>query len=92
MRVLEAGSGKKWGLKPEGLDLHITGVDTDGEAMRIRQETLHDLDTAIVADLRDVELPIAEFDVVYCSYVLEHVQVPNEYSIAWWPRSGPEVG
>ena len=92
IRVLEAGCGQKWGLKPEGLDLHITGVDTDAEAMRIRQETVKDLQTAIVGDLRDVELPAGEFDVVYCSYVLEHVEARSRSSIGCSLPSGRAAG
>lgn len=73
VRVLEAGCGSKWGLVPSGVDLHITGIDLDPEALRIRQETRGDLQVAIVADLHDVDLPESAFDVAYCSYVLEHV-------------------
>jgi SAM-dependent methyltransferase len=72
--VLEAGCGQKWTLKPEGLNLHITGVDMDAEAMRIRQQEQGDLEAAIVGDIRDVDLPAGKFDVVYCSFVLEHVE------------------
>lgn len=73
LRVLEAGCGKRWLLRPDGVALHITGVDTDAAALRIRREQQHDLDSEIVGDLRSVPLPEAAFDVVYCSYVLEHV-------------------
>jgi 2-polyprenyl-3-methyl-5-hydroxy-6-metoxy-1,4-benzoquinol methylase len=73
VHVLEAGCGQKWGLQPHGVDLHITGVDMDADAMRIRQERQGDLNVAIVGDLRTVALPAEQFDVVYCSYVLEHV-------------------
>lgn len=73
LRVLEAGCGQRWTLALEGRQLHITGVDTDAEAMRIRRERHGDLDVEMVADLRDVQLPDAAFDVVYCSFLLEHV-------------------
>lgn len=71
--VLEAGCGQRWSLAIEGRQLHITGVDTDAEAMRIRREKHGDLDVELVADLRDVQLPQAAFDVIYCSFLLEHV-------------------
>lgn len=74
LRVLEAGCGQKWGISVAGVPLHITGVDTDAEAMRIRREQQADLDEEIVGDLRSVELPAAAYDVTYCSYVLEHVE------------------
>jgi len=73
VRVLEAGCGQQWPIDVEGVELHITGVDTDAEAMRIRAAEHGDIDEEIVADLRTVELPEASFDVVYCSFVLEHV-------------------
>lgn len=78
LRVLEAGCGQRWPLEIEGRALQITGVDTDAEAMRIRREKHADLDVELVADLRDVELPAAAFDVVYCSFVLEHVEGASE--------------
>lgn len=73
LRVLEAGCGQRWTLALQGRQLHITGVDTDAEAMRLRREKYADLDVELVADLRDVDLPAGAFDVVYCSFVLEHV-------------------
>jgi SAM-dependent methyltransferase len=74
VRVPEAGCGNHWGLCPEGVELSITGVDLDAEAMRLRQLNYGDLDEMIVGDLRDVDLPVGYFDVVYCSYVLEDVE------------------
>lgn len=73
LRVLEAGCGQQWPLEVGDIALHITGVDLDAEAMRIRRELHDDLDVEIVGDLRTVALPDASFDVVYCSFVLEHI-------------------
>lgn len=73
IRILEAGCGQHWPLKISGVRVHITGVDTDADAMRIRRAAHADLDAEIVGDLRSVELPRAAFDVSYCSFVLEHV-------------------
>jgi SAM-dependent methyltransferase len=74
LRVLEAGCGQKWPIQLPGVELHITGVDFDAEALRIRKERQQDLDEAIVGDLRTVELPAGYFDVAYCAFVLEHVE------------------
>lgn len=73
IRLLEAGCGHHWWLKVDGTPLHITGVDTDAAALRLRREQTGDLDEEILGDLRTVELPPNSFDVVYCSFVLEHV-------------------
>jgi SAM-dependent methyltransferase len=73
IRVLEAGCGQRWPIEIDGVEFHLTGVDTDAEAMRIRKESQGDLDVEIVGDLRTVELPTEAYDVVYCSYVLEHI-------------------
>jgi SAM-dependent methyltransferase len=73
LAVLEAGCGQKWGLDLGGMDLHITGVDLDEESMRIRRDNEGDLDEAIVGDLRTVDLGDRRFDLVYSSFVLEHV-------------------
>lgn len=73
VRLLEAGCGHHWWLRPEGVELRITGVDADPDALRIRREDHGDLDEEILGDLRTVELPKESFDVAYCSYVLEHV-------------------
>lgn len=73
LRVLEAGCGQRWPLDTDGVELHITGVDLDAEAMRIRRDLHGDLDIEIVGDLRTVDLPPASFDAVYCSFVLEHI-------------------
>lgn len=73
IRVLEAGCGKQWPYRPDNIALHITGVDTDPEALRIRREVRGDLDAEVLGDLRSVSLTPGSFDLVYCSYVLEHV-------------------
>lgn len=73
IRILEAGCGQHWTLDLGDVPLHITGVDSDREALRIRRETYNDLDEEIHGDLRSVNLPKASFDLVYCSFVLEHV-------------------
>lgn len=89
LRILEAGCGKRWPIDLEGLPHHLTGVDTDVEALRVRRETRGDLDEEIVADLREVELAAEAYDLIYCSYVLEHVAgaelVLDRFTIALRP-------
>jgi SAM-dependent methyltransferase len=73
LRILEAGCGRRWYLNLEGIDFHLAGVDLNSEALRIRIEQVGDLDEAIVGDLREVTLEPELYDVIYCSFVLEHV-------------------
>jgi SAM-dependent methyltransferase len=69
VRILEAGCGRQWGLKLS-VPYTLTGIDLDRDALAART----DLDQAIVGDLTTAEFPPRSFDVVYCSFVLEHVK------------------
>ena len=51
----------------------LTGVDIDKHALEHRKSAEKDLDDAIVADLRSVDLPSNAYDVIYNAYVLEHI-------------------
>lgn len=70
LAILEAGCGRRWPLKLEGVRYRLTGVDLDEKALRSRR----DLDEAIVGDLRSLDLGDRQFDVIYNSFVLEHVR------------------
>jgi SAM-dependent methyltransferase len=74
VRLLEAGCGQRWDIDVPDVTLRITGVDLDADAMQLRLERVGDLEDWIVGDLRTVELPAGQFDVVYCSYLLEHIE------------------
>jgi SAM-dependent methyltransferase len=75
LQILEAGCGNKWPLKLEGVDYLLTAVDVDEEALKIRRATLRSGDRLLTGDLRARDLlPEARFDVIYSSFVLEHVQ------------------
>ncbi len=73
LRILEAGCGQKWDLNLEGTQYVLTGVDIDETALGIRKNIVKDLDEIIVGDLRTVQLADSTYDVIYCSYVLEHI-------------------
>ena len=66
--------GRAWYLRPEGVKIELTGIDLDKVALDYRKYEQKDLDKAIVGDLRTVALPPEIFDVVYCSFVLEHIE------------------
>jgi SAM-dependent methyltransferase len=73
LSILEAGCGQRWFIDLTGLDYTLTGIDLDPVALDMRQNQVHDLHTAICGDLCSVELPAASFDVVFSSFVLEHI-------------------
>jgi SAM-dependent methyltransferase len=73
LRILEAGCGRRWYLDLAGVDFRLSGVDLNSDSMRMRIEEVGDLDEAIVGDLREVTLSPEFYDVIYCSFVLEHV-------------------
>lgn len=74
LRVLEAGCGREWHLRPRGVAIELTGVDLDPHALAHRKDVKGDLDKAIVGDLRTASLPAAAYDIVYSSFVLEHIE------------------
>ena len=74
LQILEAGCGQQWELKLEGVDYLLTGIDLDRAALEIRKNVLNDLDEIIFGDLRYVELGDRKFDVIYSSFVLEHIE------------------
>jgi SAM-dependent methyltransferase len=69
LQILEAGCGRRWSLNLVGVNFHLTGVDLNADAIGARV----DLDEAIVGDLRSVPVPVNSYDIVYSSFVLEHV-------------------
>jgi SAM-dependent methyltransferase len=73
LRILEAGCGREWFVPLTGVDVEITGIDLDAAALDARLNQRKDLQHGIHGDLRTVRLPSAHYDVVYSSYVLEHI-------------------
>ncbi len=87
LTILEAGCGRKWPLKLDGLELRITGIDLDALALANRR----DLVRAVVGDLRDRTLVARQScDVVYSAFVLEHVDGAQTVleNIVEWARPG----
>jgi SAM-dependent methyltransferase len=74
IRILEAGCGNKWPLDLHDVDYHLTGVDLDAAALKLRLEFEKDLNETVQGDLCTMALPAESFDVVYSAYVLEHIQ------------------
>jgi SAM-dependent methyltransferase len=73
LEILDAGCGRKWPIKLH-VPYRLTGIDMDAEAIALRQKTRSDLSTVIIGDLSNTRLPDSSFDVIYCSYVLEHMK------------------
>jgi SAM-dependent methyltransferase len=69
--ILEAGCGRKWPY-PKG-DHTITGIDMDPDALDYRQRERKDLDHTMLGDLRTTALKPSTYDVIYCAFVLEHL-------------------
>ena len=73
LSILEAGCGRRWPFDLEDVHFTLTGIDCDQDALNARKSVVNDLDEAILGDLRTADLPNSKFDIVYCSYVLEHI-------------------
>jgi len=74
LQILEAGCGQGWPFDLQGIRFKLTGVDIDKDVLELRRRRANDLTELIACDLRLLDLGKARFDVVYCSYVLEHIE------------------
>lgn len=90
LSILEAGCGQRWTIDLSGTEYTLTGIDLDPVALEMRKTKRRDLDVAILGDISSVELPGESFDVVYSSFVLEHVQRADIAlkSFARWLKPG----
>ena len=70
VQIIEAGCGWQWPKEFANPSAVVIGIDTDTAALAKRK----DLTKTYVADIRTITLPRAQADVVYSSYVLEHVK------------------
>lgn len=84
LEILEAGCGQRWYINLNDIQYKLTGVDLDKDALEIREKKFQDLDRAIVGDLRTINLEENKYDVIFNSFVLEHIenaeQVLNNFS------------
>lgn len=78
IRILDAGCGRMWSWDLQGMEYHLTGVDEDAEALRLRVEQKGDLDDFVVADLTTMAIEPESYDLVHSAYVLEHVHGAEE--------------
>jgi SAM-dependent methyltransferase len=74
IEILEAGCGRKWELNMDGVEFRLTGIDLDAAALEARCARERDLTTTIIGDLRTVTLEPGKYDIIYSSFVMEHVE------------------
>jgi SAM-dependent methyltransferase len=72
LEILEAGCGRRPFIRVS-VPHKLTGIDADEDALELRRCKHNDLHDVILGDLRETALSPARFDVIYCSFVLEHV-------------------
>jgi len=73
LHILEAGCGQNWALDLKEIQFTLTGNDVDKDMLLVRKAKHNDLDEMIVGDLRFLDLEKHTYDVIYNSYVLEHI-------------------
>jgi SAM-dependent methyltransferase len=78
LNMLEAGCGRQFHLDMTGIRYRLTAVDVSEEAIRLRKQEQDELQEIAVGDLRTIEFPESTYDVIYCSYVLEHINGAEE--------------
>jgi SAM-dependent methyltransferase len=70
--VLDAGCGSRTPVD-FGAHARVVGLDIDQEAVRKNNK----LDEVLIGDLETYPLPAETFDVIFCRYVLEHLNDPE---------------
>ena len=73
LHILEAGCGQNWPLELKDIQFTLTGNDIDRDMLLLRKAKHNDLDEMIVGDLRFLDLQKPSYDVIFNSYVLEHI-------------------
>lgn len=90
LRILEAGCGREWFVRLDGVRYEITGIDLDAHALDARLNQRKDLQRGIHGDLKTAKLETGHYDVVYSSYVLEHIPGAEQAvrNFATWAAPG----
>jgi SAM-dependent methyltransferase len=90
LQVLEAGCGREWYFRMDGIAYELTGVDTDRAALDARRQKKGDLTHCVTADLRTAALESNKYDVIYNAFVLEHVRGAEQVleNFVQWLRPG----
>jgi SAM-dependent methyltransferase len=93
LQILEAGCGRAWHFKMGDIPFELTGIDLDAAALEARKTLKKDLHHAFVGDLRTAQLESNRFDVVYSSFVLEHVPGAEKVmeNFVRWARPGGAI-
>jgi SAM-dependent methyltransferase len=73
LRILDAGCGDDIRFDVSGLDYTLVGVDIDPEVIAQRRARGYPNEELHCADLATVDLPDGAFDLIYNSYLMEHV-------------------
>jgi len=73
LRILEGGCGQRWPLDLNNKPYRLVGLDINEEALSFRKNVIGDLDESVLGDIRYVQMEPRSFDVIYCSFVLEHI-------------------
>ena len=63
LNILEAGCGRFWPLDMSGIQYTLTGVDSNINAIEIRQTQQKDFDEIIIGDLRYINLEENKYDI-----------------------------
>ena len=90
LQILEAGCGQYWPLDLKGIQFTLTGVDLNENVLNLRRIRSNDLNELIVGDLRFLDLEKNRYDVIYNSYVLEHIDGANRVleNFSSWLKPG----
>jgi SAM-dependent methyltransferase len=90
LQVLEAGCGREWYFKLDGIQYELTGLDLDAAALAARRANKGDMQHSFVGDLRTAKLESGKYSVIYNAFVLEHVQGAEQVleNFASWLKPG----